>query len=109
MILISLIAMIVGLIVFLLILKAINKYILKGDKKTYICAILVSWILIFVINVFCVINNTHVAIGIPISPYFDGGSTEFFISPGYIIKSHKYIMEGQVGEPETTKFYFPGF
>ena len=104
---IYLILMIVAVIVFLLILKAINKFVFKGSRKIDIIEVAIGWSAIFIINLICVLANSPFAIGIPYSPYLDAGVTKQYVSLGYIIETYKNTFDG-TSAPRTTKFYFPG-
>ncbi len=60
----------------------INKYILKKSKKHIIAIAIMLWIIIFVINVFAVVTDIPITIGIPTVVMWDGGS--------YIVNSLGY-------------------
>ena len=71
--------------VYFLILKGINKFIFKGNKKINFIEFIIGWSIIFVINLVFVLAQIKFAIGIPVRPYLDGGANTYYVSLGYVI------------------------
>lgn len=88
-ILIMVIPIIISILIFLGVLKLINKFIFKNNVKINLKEIIIGWCIIFCFNLFCVISDFAYPIGVTISPYFDAGKTKYCASLGYIIEIKK--------------------
>lgn len=83
------IIMIIAILLFLGILKLINKFIFKNKIKITWKEIIIGWCIVLGINAFSVITNIPFVIGIPYQPFFDGGLTTYYISLGYVVVVEK--------------------
>lgn len=97
---------IIAIIIFLALLKLINKFILKNKVQINLKEIIIGWSIIFCFNLFCVIFDIPCPIGITYSPFFDGGQTKFCASLGYVITIEKNTIIPLEGEDITTKVDF---
>lgn len=103
------IPIIIAILIFLGVLKLINKLIFKNKVKINFKEIIIGWCIIFCFNLFCVIYNIPHPIGITYAPFFDGGQTKYCASLGYIItikKSSIIFVEGMEKEDITTTVNF---
>ncbi len=71
-------------LIYILILKLINKLFLK-DRKIDFKEFFIGWCIVFIINLFAVVTDKPFAIGLKVSPYSDGGETSRYYSLGYIV------------------------
>ncbi len=76
--------MIVALLLFLLILFLINKFILKKKKITAL-EFVIGWVVVLVLNIFCVVFDAPFGIGVPEARVLDGGANKYYDSLGYTI------------------------
>ena len=87
----GIILMSISIVLYLLILKLINKKFLK-QKKMNLKEILIGWGVIFVINIFCILIKAPFAIGIPFMPYLNAGARVYYISLGYTIEVNRQVI-----------------
>lgn len=87
--LVTIVLFIIVILLFLGILKLINKFIFKNKTKITWKEIAIGWCIIFGINCFSVITNIPFVIGIPYCPFMDGGLITYYYSLGYIVKVEK--------------------
>ena len=76
--------MIVAVLLFLLILFLINKFILK-KKKITVLEVIIGWVIVLVLNIFCVVFDAPFGIGVPDVRVLDAGANEYYDSLGYTI------------------------
>lgn len=95
-------------LIYILILKLINKLFLK-DRKIDFKEFFIGWCIVFVINLFAVFTDTPFAIGLKVSPYSDGGETSRYYSLGYIVTVRKALFPEHSPYPKPTSVYFFNF
>lgn len=81
-------------IVLFLLSWFINHFILKKSKKNILIVAIVIWTIIFTINLFSVLINIPIVIGINVNPRFDGGINGKYISLGYAIEIEGHNLLG---------------
>ena len=102
-ILISIVLFAVVFAILIAVLKIINKYIFKDKIKLNILEVVIVWTVVFVINIILVNTNSLTAIGIPVKPFLDCGTTKYYFSLGYVIHVQKPFIEGE----KITEFVSP--
>ena len=106
-IVISIVLIALAFIILLVLLKFINKCIFKDKIKLNILEVVISWGIVFIINVILVNTNSLNAIGIPIKPFFDAGANKYYFSLGYVIHVQKPMINEDTSIEKITEFVSP--
>ena len=104
---ISIVLCILAFVILIVLLKIINKYIFKDKIKIYFLEVFIAWTIVFIINIILVNTNSLTAIGIPVKPFYDAGTTKYYFSLGYVIHVQKPMINEDASIEKITEFVSP--
>lgn len=106
-VMISIVLCVLAFVILIVLLKIINKYLFKDKIKLNFLEVFIAWTVVFIINIILVNTNCLTAVGIPVKPFYDGGSTKYYFSLGYVIHVQKPLINEDTSIEKITEFVSP--